>query len=425
MSEKFDEILLPIIEEEERELRSNFTNRERGMFARPHQSLDEYFKSVYDSYKQDNAVFDEAHDAPATEAEQQGTMNTYEVSRRLESKVAYASVFGMKAMFNLCAAQDIKEAVDKRFENDPDNELRQQVKDYVDQKLAFEGNSDAEKKLVGEIKNQFDKYMKADGTTKGFLDKGYAFFDDMNNIAGNSMHLDAFMKLGVSGVDENDSLENALLAAHADYARSLQNTVICNLNYRMNSRVDPKAFLESHRKGKYSEADRDFVDDMFVELERSVRDNSMVLHTEDTYKWRLSSSAFNIDGEQAESREDTIAALISGKKVQFPVPWTDQVMDIQPVFFLPEKTRSDDNDKSILTKISEFFDELWEGLKDMLGVSDKVRTNELNEQLGGSGSRHKISFSELADNRFADKLVTPENREKIKNKQLEINTPAK
>jgi len=50
---------------------------------------------------------------------------------------------------------------------------------------------------------------------------------------------------------------------------------------------------------------------------------------------------------------------------------------------------------------------------------------ELNEQLGGSGSRHKISFSELADNRFADKLVAPENREKIKNKQLEINTPAK
>ena len=61
----------------------------------------------------------------------------------------------------------------------------------------------------------------------------------------------------------------------------------------------------------------------------------------------------------------------------------------------------------------------------MLGVSDKSRAKKLNEQAREADDRQKMSFSELIDNNFSDKLVAPEKREKIKTKVNEKSASSK
>lgn len=422
---KLDEILLDIIEKEEQKIRRDFAEINQDSFSRGKKNLGKYFESMYNEYKEDNAVFDEVTISNNARAyDSSGDMDM--VERRNASKASYASILCMKTIHDLCVAKDINDAIDKRFENDRDNKLYQQMKDYVGEKLKVEGKTDSEKKLVGVLKNQFDKYIKGNGTTKGFLSKGFDFFNNINDVAKYPVIFNRFISGPTGEVGDNYSLHDALYASYRNYTKDLQNTVICHLNYRVNDKVEPKDFLDSFKKGKLSDNDKDFAYSVYEELVESIAEHSPQLAMN---RNRIYPGNFVIDGREAEGQCDLVAAVLSGKKVQAIIPGNENPVTIQHEFYLLDKPKLyghiDEYDKTIGMKISEFFDELWENIKDMLGVSDKSRAKKLNEQAREADDRQKMSFCELIDNNFSDKLVAPEKREKIKTKVNEKSASSK
>lgn len=421
---KLDEILLDIIEQEERKIRRDFAEIDQDSYIRGKKSLGRYFESLYNEYKQDKAVFDELNISNNAREYDSGDLGS--VERRNAGKASYASILCMKTIHDLCVAKDINDAIDKRFENDRENKLYQQMKELVGEKLKVEGKTDSEKKLVGVLKNQFDKYINAKGTTKGFMSKGLDFFKSMNDIVKYPRIFNNFMSGPTHEVGDDYSLNDALYASYRNYTKELQNTAICYLNYRVNEKVEPKDFLDSFKKGKLSDDDRDFAESVYEELVESLGEHSPQLAAT---RNRIYPDNFVVDGREAEGKCDLVAAVLSGKKVQAIIPGSDEPVTIQHEFYLLEKPKLyghiDEYDKTIGMKISEFLDELWENIKDMLGVSDKSRAKKLNEQAREADDRQKMSFSELIDNNFSDKLVSPEKRDSIKAKAHEKSASSK
>ena len=428
-TDKFDEILLSIIEKEEQKMRADFTARNPNNYTeRRKNTLGGYFRSLYEGYKNDNAVFDEVN------IQNQGQNKFRALSygdeamdlafRRLESKLSYASIFGMKTMYNLCVAKDIKDAIDKHFEKQPNDKLCTQMKEYVDKKLSVDGKTDAEKKLVGEIKKQFNQFINDNGTTTEFLDSGYKIFGELNDVMNEIPSVKYFWETPLLEIKDNFSLEDALYEAHRAYAAELKNTAICHLNYRANSAIEPEDFLDCHKKGKYSDDAEEFANNMFDELAESVGEQSFEIKASGI---ALKPDDFLINGNVADNKYDLIAAIVSGKKVEVNVFDDDKPMAVQPEFYVLEKEKPQVSkwEKTIGMSISEFFEELWESIKDALGVSDRERARKMNEEIKGSENRLKTSFSEIIDNNFSDKLVSQEKREKIKAKELEKSAPTK
>ena len=108
---KLDEILLDIIEKEEQKIRRDFAEINQDSFSRGKKNLGKYFESMYNEYKEDNAVFDEVTISNNARAyDSSGDMDM--VERRNASKASYASILCMKTIYDLCVAKDINDAID-------------------------------------------------------------------------------------------------------------------------------------------------------------------------------------------------------------------------------------------------------------------------------------------------------------------------
>ncbi len=508
-NEQFDSILLELLEQEESKLYREFGPVNRQI------------TDTYKAYRQRNAVFDEAvsDGVSAKHAE-------IRTERRISGKDDYAACLGLNIALNLCVAKDLKDAIDARFANEPDNALCTQMKQYVDQKLEFRGNTREEIAFAGTIKHQFDRHISANGTTRDFLSESYEAFDMSKRLNHGSRFYDEIMGMEPRRISDNFSLTEALCEANRVYAKELHNTVIAPFDYRFDSiwsgknSYDPVSFIESYKKQEVFKArnpeeviaekrkiiksnlssinDRirediedfakisnlspqeieknkqerlknwtwskkeidELTDDQVEDLFSNACDETKLkdfhkLSQEDklfsSFMFRqlvapldehfseserhnidalVGFDSFLIDGKRAESEEEVVMGALSGKKIESDY-FDGKTVTILPDVYLSEKTITDDLDEN-KSFLSRLFSQLWESIKSILGYSDEAKERKLHENavkmdenLAQSQTRQKMTFAEVADDRFSKKLISPEKRQEIKNKQLEKNNPTK
>ena len=191
---------------------------------------------------------------------------------------------------------------------------------------------------------------------------------------------------------------------------------------------DEKKLKDFH---KLSEEDKFFSSFMFRKLVEPL-DEHFSVEERNNAAFLVGFNDFLIDGKRAESEEEVVAGALSGKKIETDY-FEGKTVSILPDLYLTENPYLDSDDfeenRSVLSRL---LSQLWEGIKTILGFSEKAKERKLyenavkmDENLLQSQTRQKMSFAEMADDTFSKKLVAPEKRKEIKNKQLEKNTPTK
>ena len=145
---------------------------------------------------------------------------------------------------------------------------------------------------------------------------------------------------------------------------------------------------------------------------------------------------FKVDGALVESRADLVAGALSGKKItkDYLDGDTLRTVTIQPELYAWKErkfeTDFDDFERdyfyvegeeppSAFDKFLNLLNSVLESIRDLFGVSEKAKSEKMNEKIQENQARKKTSFAEIANEKFSDKLISHEKREKIEAKQKE------
>ncbi|MGN0678818.1 MAG: hypothetical protein ACI4JS_04065 [Oscillospiraceae bacterium] len=530
---QFDEVLLILLQQEEKKLRADFA--ELGAFTPkiPGRTDDKDFEErIYTAYKRGGD------------------------SQRL----TYAASLGMRISLNLCIAKNLKDAIDAYHTADPNNDLsnstRNKLKKYVDEKIAVECRTDGEKNLFKNISDQLNNHIRTGGTTKDFLAESYIAFENMYSLKNNKQTLADELEAVKNGTNSNIN-HSALYRANMKYLEDLKDTAIAPIRYEKTYYVlpdvgiddvrygkteeeldvkdleevvvDPKSFIESYKKQKAYEARDNFPDIKKMvkkdfeyyrelnlnskkrELKNLRKDDSLSDEDKETkiqkleqeikeiakekfsdwkddqikdhfkkYSYylkeedlpgyhKLSASemeyrdsiydsivgAFNdnisefsgderetteweikVDGKACDSKEELVVAALSGKKITGEYAFQGEparTVNIQPEFFIPKYEESYEFDEfdnggkwanpnaSIFDKFLDFFESVWESIKDALGFSEKAQKEKRekaleekvekgNKKLWKNQTREKTSYEEIAYDSFSEKLISDDKR---------------
>lgn len=528
---QFDEVLLILLQQEEKKLRADFA--ELGAFTPkiPGLTDDKDFEErIYTAYKRGGD------------------------SQRL----TYAATLGMRISLNLCIAKNLKDAIDAYHTADPNNDLsnstRNKMKKYVDEKIAVECRTDGEKNLFKNISDQLNNHIRTGGTTKDFLAESYIAFENMYSLKNNRQTLADELAAVRNGTNSNIN-PSALYRANMNYLEELKDVAIAPIRYEKTYYVlpdvgidderygkteeeldvkdleevvvDPKSFIESYKKQKAYEARDNFPDIKKMvkkdfeyyrelnlnskkrELKNLRKDDSLsdegkkikiqkleqeikeiakekfsdwtndqimdhfkkysyYLKEEDLpgyhklsasemeYRDRIYGSivgAFNdnisefsgeerettkweikVDGKAYDSKEELVVAALSGKKITGEYAFADEpsrTVNIQPEFYTPKPDESNEYEEdeykwgnpyaSTFEKFLEFFESVWDSIKDALGFSEKAqkekrekaleeKVEKENKKLWKNQTREKTSYEEIAYDSFSEKLISDDKR---------------
>ena len=181
---------------------------------------------------------------------------------------------------------------------------------------------------------------------------------------------------------------------------------------------------------KLSDNEMDYCNSIYNSIVNAFNDNISEFsgNEREITEWKI-----KIDGQTCERKEEIVAAALSGKKITGEYAFEGEparTVDIQPEFFAPKREDANEYEDggkwanpnaSAFDKLIELFESLWESFLDAIGFSEKAQKEKSekaleekvekgNKKLWKNKTRTKTSYSEIAVESFADKLISDERR---------------
>lgn len=375
-------------------------------------TMDRFTQTVLDRY-QEKGLFDENSNIP------QKTKNT-----------AFATMRATQIIYNLCMEQEIKNNIDKLFE-DPEfaktvqPEVREAAKKDVEEFIENINYTNLNKKFVDSIKGAFKENSDTRQNMTRFLDQSLRYVDEVSKNVFNEKYdyEDAlFWDRKDMVIDKEKTLP--IHDAVSEYVDPRTDYMIFGFLFGKDD-VKPHEFLEHYRNDPNSltEEEKNWVRNTYRKLEDNLAGKQIANHTGID---RVDLTDFKVDGVQIVSDEESrsvtdttklearvIAEILSGKEVTSQPKGSEYM----PVQINPAVIRK--NPEGILDQIIDSIVEFFKKRFHFETEKDKVKA--MNDSFVKTGTsvesqieRNRMTFDDLLDDKFK-KTNTPPQKEADEN----------
>ena len=272
--------------------------------------------------------------------EQKGLMEDFSPANTAVRNTAFASTLAVRSMYNICVAHEINKSIDEVFQNPIykdylRDEVRQDLKKYVDTLMQDVSATPANKKMTENLKKSFEQYAEKPDGIKQFLNQGLNYIEEVNNnLLDKNMKPDDALKAANKAMESNEKFDKALTAnlngTMTGYMGDIKDYI--NIYISSNAKpVKPQDFLEHFNENpqKMTAQEKDFARD-FVNQVLSIAAAKNV--TYGSINRSVVCTDFKADGKQIISEAEfkkvqnneisqddldckLVAAILSGKQI--------------------------------------------------------------------------------------------------------------
>lgn len=417
-----------------------------------------FFKADETRFGVDMLTFGDYIDDLQQQFDEKGFFANDTAENREVLNASYSSVRTLRAMCNMCAAQQIKDSLGNLFQDTADNnewfeengldqmdksELYKLMSEYVDQKIEDIHDLQGTKEISQNLKDQFENSSHG---MKGFLQSGFEYVYTLNKQLLNGAEPEDALYLNTPDEDVmkrtfnreflvniatvvSDHAEKCQGAAKKDEnwfesnAYSPSNSVDVSVSYDKDTTVNPHEFLQRFNENSLTDADKEWADKIFMDIESNYQASEVGKSKGNTvytdYKANGSSIITADDLEKLHSNELThqdisskiVASMLSGDKVTIQKDNSKESTYINP---------SIRNDSKKASGLAAIFESIWEAILSVFKkTSDRQKVNEqlneMNEKFGKNNTSERIKMS-------FDSLIE---KSKDNNRQVNRNTNAR
>lgn len=386
---------------------------------------------------------------------------------------AYSSVRTLRAMCNMCAAQQIKDSLGNLFQDTSNNnewfeenglgnvdkaELYKLMNEYVDNKIESINVSQGIQDLSQSLKDQFTNSSRG---MKGFLQSGFEYVYTLNKQLLDGATPEDAKYLNTPDADVMKKVFNReflvnIATAVSDHADNFQdrvpneanwfesnsyssdNSINVRIAFDKDKTVNPHEFLQRFNENNLTDADKEWADKIFMDIESEYQASEIGKSKGNTiysdYKANGSSIITADDLTKLNNNELThqdisskiVASMLSGDSVTIQKDNSKESTYINPSIH-------NDNEKS--TGLARIFEVIWEAILSAVHkTSDRQKINEqINEmndkyEKNNTSERVKMSFNSLIEKSKDNNRQTTRNtnaKVKTNEKANELATPTK